>query len=43
MTPIVIGALGTTHNGWVKGLEELEIGGRAETFQTTICWDRTEY
>ena len=29
--PFVIGALGTIPKGLVKGLEELEIGGRAET------------
>ena len=29
--PIVIGALGTLHKGLVKRMEELEIGGRAET------------
>ena len=27
--PIVIGALGTIPKGFVRGLEELEIGGRA--------------
>ena len=31
---IVIGALGTISKGLVKGLKELEIGGRAETIQT---------
>ena len=29
--PIVIGALGTVTKGLLKGLEELEIGGRVET------------
>ena len=33
--PIVIGALGTFTKGLVKGLEDLEIKGRAETIQTT--------
>ena len=33
--PIVIGALGTIPKGLVKGLEGLEIGGQAETIQTT--------
>ena len=33
--PIVIGALGTITKGLLKGLEELEIGGRVETIQTT--------
>ena len=33
--PIVIGAFGTVTKGLLKGLEDLEIGGRAETIQTT--------
>ena len=33
--PIVIGALGTVTKGFVKGQEELERRGRAETIQTT--------
>ena len=33
--PIVIGAFGTETKGLLKGLEELEVGGRAETIQTT--------
>ena len=32
--PIVIGALGTITKGLLKGLEDLEIGGRTETIQT---------
>ena len=32
---IVIGALGTVPKGLEKGLEELEIGGRTKTIQTT--------
>ena len=32
---IVIGALGTVLRGWERGLEELEIGGRIQTIQTT--------
>ena len=32
---IVIGALGTTHKGLLKGLEDLEIRGQEETIQTT--------
>ena len=35
IVPIVIGALGTITKGLLKGLEELEIGGRIETIQTT--------
>ena len=33
--PIVIGALGTVTKGLLKGREELEVGGRVETIQTT--------
>ena len=33
--PIVIGALGTVTKGLVKALEDLEVGGRVETIQTT--------
>ena len=33
IVPIVIGALGTTTTGLLKGLEDLEIGGRVETIQ----------
>ena len=33
--PIVIGAFGTVTKGLLKGLEELEVGGRVETIQTT--------
>ena len=33
--PIVIGAFGTVTKGLLKGLEDLEVGGRVETFQTT--------
>ncbi len=35
MVPIVIGALGTITKGLFKGLEDLEVGGRVETIQTT--------
>ena len=35
IVPIVIGALGTITKGLSKGLEDLEVGGRAETIQTT--------
>ena len=35
MIPIVTGELGTIPKGFIKRLEELEIGGRAETIQTT--------
>ena len=33
--PIVIGAFGTITKGLLKSLEDLEIGGRTETIQTT--------
>ena len=33
--PIVIGAFGTVTKGLLKGLEDLDIGGRVETIQTT--------
>ena len=33
--PIVIGAFGTVSKGLLKGLEDLEFGGRVETIQTT--------
>ena len=35
IVPIVIGALGTVTKGLLKGLEDLEVGGRMETIQTT--------
>ena len=31
--PIVIGAFGTVTKGLLKGLEDLEVGGRVETIQ----------
>ena len=33
--PIVIGAFGTITKGLLKGLEDLEVGGRVENIQTT--------
>ena len=33
--PIVIGVFGTVTKGLLKGLEELAVGGRVETIQTT--------
>ena len=33
--PIVDGAFGTVTKGLLKGLEDLEVGGRVETIQTT--------
>ena len=35
IVPIVIGAFGTITNGLLKGLEDLEVGGRVETIQMT--------
>ena len=35
ITPIVIGSFGTVTKGLLKGLEDLEVGGRVETIQTT--------
>ena len=32
--PIVIGAFGTVTKGLLKGLEDLEVGGRVEIIQT---------
>ena len=39
MVPILIGALGTVTKGLSKGLEDLEVGGRVETIQTTVAED----
>ena len=39
--PIVIGAFGTVTKGLLKGLEDLEVGGRVETIQT-IALFRTD-
>ena len=36
IVPIVIGALGTINKGLLKGLEDLEVGRRVETIQTTV-------
>ena len=42
--PMVIGTLGTIPKGLGKELEELEIGGQAETIQITLFFkDRPEY
>ena len=35
IVPIVIDVLGTITKGLLKGLEDLEVGGRVETIQTT--------
>ena len=36
--PIVIGTLGTVAQWLLKGLYDLEAGGRVETIQTTALW-----
>ena len=41
--PIVIGAFGTVTKGLLKGREDLEVGRRVETIQTTAFWELTEY
>ena len=33
--PIMIGAFGTVTKGLLKGLEDLKVGGRVDTIQTT--------
>ena len=35
IVPIMIGAFGTVTKGLLKRLEDLEVGGRVETIQTT--------
>ena len=35
IVPIVIGAFSTVTKGLLKGLEDLEVGGRVETIQTS--------
>ena len=35
IVPVVVGALGTITKGLLKGLEDLEVGGRVETIQMT--------
>ena len=35
IVPIMIGAFDTVTKGFSKGLEDLEVGGRVETIQTT--------
>ncbi len=41
--PIVIGAFGTLTKGLLKGLEDLEVGGRVETIHQQYYWKRPEY
>ena len=35
IVPVVIDTLGTVTKGLLKGLEDLKVGGRVETIQTT--------
>ena len=35
IVPIVIGAFGTITKGLIKGLEDVEVGGRVETIEMT--------
>ena len=39
---IVIGALGTVAKGLLKSLEDLKVGGRVETIQTTALLRTTK-
>ena len=41
--PLVIGAFGTVTKGLLKGLEDLEVGNRVETIQTTALLKWPEY
>ena len=36
IVPIVIGAFGTVNKGLLKGLEDLEVGGRVVTIKTAV-------
>ena len=36
--PIVISVFGTVTKGLLKGLEDLEVGGRVMIIQTTALW-----
>ena len=39
----MIGAFGTVTKGLLKGLDDLEVGGRVETIQTSELFERPEY
>ena len=41
--PTIICAFGTVTNGLLKGLEDLEVGGRVETIQTTALLRTARY
>ena len=38
ITPIMIGAFGTVTEGLLEGLEDLKVGSRVETIQTTALF-----
>ena len=42
LIPIVVGAFETVFKDLEKGLEELEIGGRIQTINTTVFVENTE-
>ena len=42
IVPIMIGAFGTETKVLIKGLEDLEVGGRVETVQTRALLKNTE-
>ena len=41
--PIISGAFGTVTKGLLKGLDDLEVGSRVETIQTTALLIQPEY
>ena len=43
IVPNVIGVFGTVTKGLLKGMEDLEVGGRVETIQTTALLKGPEY
>ena len=43
IVPIVMSAFGTITKGLLKGLEDLEFGGRVETIQWQHYWEGPEY
>ena len=43
IVPIVIGAFGTKSKGLLKGLVDLEVGGREELSKWQHYWKRPEY
>ena len=43
IVPIAIGSFGTVTKGLLKGLEDLEVGGRVELFKLQHYWERPEF